>query len=399
MPDSTDPDRDELRPLTPRTASGTPEDGAPPEDGEAAGGGVSGWKRIAAVLAVGAAGAFFGYREINDRITNIHEIDARVQADLITISSRVAGWVTDISVAEGDTVEAAQVVMTIDARQSELRLSDLESQLARVGAEKARAQAERRLADKKTASRLASERARMAAASVVMSSMAPQLDLARREHARAQSLFDRGVASRRQLDEAETALNRTEREHRIAAADLKAAEAEVAEALANRERLAVLDSELEIFIHREGEITAQLEEQRLDMKDRTIRAPISGLVDKTFVEAGEYVTPGQRLALIHDPDRIWIDANIKETDVRKLKIGDKARVAVDAYPGQVFEGWVTVIGGATTASFALLPSPNPSGNFTKITQRLPVKIAIPQRDRLLKPGMMVEIKIDVDQAR
>tara|TARA_Y100000766_G_scaffold193790_1_gene166654 strand:+ start:51 stop:491 length:441 start_codon:yes stop_codon:yes gene_type:complete len=145
------------------------------------------------------------------------------------------------------------------------------------------------------------------------------------------------------------------------------------------------------------ELQAKLAEQRLDMSDRTIRSAIQGVVDKTFVEVGEYVTPGQRLALIHDPDVIWIDANIKETDIRKTKVGDKVEVSVDAYPDRQFTGTVKVIGNATTAEFALLPSPNPSGNFTKITQRLPVRIAIDQQQRLLRPGMMVEIKIDVDQ--
>ncbi|MEQ8805588.1 MAG: HlyD family secretion protein, partial [Rhodospirillales bacterium] len=79
------------------------------------------------------------------------------------------------------------------------------------------------------------------------------------------------------------------------------------------------------------------------------------------------------------------------------KVGDSVHVSVDAYPDREFTGKVQVIGNATTAEFALLPSPNPSGNFTKITQRLPVRIAIQQQDRLLRPGMMVEIKIDVDQ--
>ena len=131
----------------------------------------------------------------------------------------------------------------------------------------------------------------------------------------------------------------------------------------------------------------------MDIGDRVIESPLKGIVDRRFVEIGEYVSPGQRLALIHDPERIWIEANIKETEVRRLKIGQPVEVTVDAYPEANLEGYVERIGSSATSTFALLPSPNPSGNFTKITQRLPIRISIDQQDGRLRPGMMVEIKI------
>lgn len=140
---------------------------------------------------------------------------------------------------------------------------------------------------------------------------------------------------------------------------------------------------------------AQQAQQQLDLTDRTIRAPVSGVIDRKFVDGGEYVTPGQRLAIMHDPHKVWIDANIKETEVRKLKIGQPVKVSIDAYPDEDFKGTVAIIGNSTTSEFALLPTPNPSGNFTKITQRLPVRIAIDQQGRKLRPGMMVEVNIDI----
>jgi membrane fusion protein (multidrug efflux system) len=189
------------------------------------------------------------------------------------------------------------------------------------------------------------------------------------------------------------------------------------EAEADRARLNVLDSEIAKLKYEEGWLRAQWQQQKLDLSDRSIRAPVNAVVDKTFVEIGEYVTPGQRLALVHDPETVWIEANVKETEVRKLRIGQEVDVAVDAYPGEGsidkllgvvgieshdtgsadhdFIGHIIAIGNSTTAEFALLPSPNPSGNFTKITQRLPVRIAINQKARKLRPGMMVEINIDI----
>jgi membrane fusion protein (multidrug efflux system) len=228
---------------------------------------------------------------------------------------------------------------------------------------------------------------------VTVSSLKPQLDLAKRDLERNKRLFEQKVASRRQLDQSETQLQRIEREHSIAVANLQGAEARIKEAEAERSRLDVLAGELAVLTKREAEIGAKVRRQRLDLSDRTIKSPIGGVVDRTFVEAGEYVTPGQRLMLVHDPERIWIEANIKETQVRRLAGGQEVLVNVDAYPEEQFKGRVDRIGNTATSAFALLPSPNPSGNFTKITQRLPVRIAIEQRQGRLRPGMMVEIKI------
>ncbi|MEK9671989.1 MAG: HlyD family secretion protein [Rhodospirillaceae bacterium] len=354
-------------------------------------------RRIAIAALIGIVGSILGGIEIHDRVKNIHEVDARIGGDLITISSRVAGFVTAIGVSEGDDIHPGKVLVNIDARESELRVKELEAQIEGLRAEKDRTLAEKSLVDKETSSKMKSERARVQSAQVTVSSLQPQLDLTRREHERAKSLYAKRVVSRRQLDQAETELKKIEREHRIAIADLNAAEAKLAEVEAERERLLVLDSAVKVYSHREAELQAKLSEQRLDLADRTIKSAIQGVVDKKFVDVGEYVTPGQRLVLIHNPDVIWIDANIKETDIRKIEVGDEVQVSVDAYPNKNFKGKVQIIGNSTTAEFALLPSPNPSGNFTKITQRLPVRIAVAQVERLLRPGMMVEIKINVDQ--
>jgi len=167
----------------------------------------------------------------------------------------------------------------------------------------------------------------------------------------------------------------------------------VREAEAERARLEVLAGQLAVLETREAELAARLQRQRLDLEDRVVKSPLEGVVDRKFVEAGEYVSPGQRLMLLHDPSKVWVEANIKETALRRLALGQAVRVRVDAYPDETFEGRIERIGHAATSTFALLPSPNPSGNFTKITQRVPVRIAVAQREGRLRPGMMVEIKI------
>lgn len=347
------------------------------------------------VTLVVIVGIYFVSVEIHQRLTFINEEDARIHADLVTVSSRVAGWITKMPASEGDKLVESTVMLQIDDRESRLLLNELEAQYAAIQAERTRIGAERNLAAKQIESRLQSERSRVSAAEVVVSSIRPQLELAERELNRAKKLFEDKVSSRRQLDQAETQHQQIDREYRIAVADLQAAKSRIAEAEADRSRLEVLAADLEVLEQREVEVLARISRQRLDVVDRTIKSPVTGVVDKTFVDVGEYVTPGQRLALVHNPEKIWVEANVKETEVRKLKHGQLAEIHIDAYPDESFTGVVQNIGSAATSQFALLPTPNPSGNFTKITQRLPIRISIDKPDDRLRPGMMVEVKIAI----
>ena len=284
----------------------------------------------AVVLLIILAAAGLGAWEFSQRMAFVFEEDARVHADLITVSSRVEGWVTDISVKEGDRVDKGAVIVKIDERESRLTLEQMMAQLDGVKAEQRRLVAERHLVDKQTQSRMASERSRLDAARVVVSSLKPQRNLAERELKRSKRLFEQKVVSRRQLDQAETQQQRIDREYRIAVAEMKAAEARVLEAEAERARLEVLKGELGMLEQRENEYMARIAQRHVDLEDRVIKSPVSGVVDKTFVEIGEFVEAGQRLALVHDPDNIWVEANIKETEIRRLAHDQVVDVTVDA---------------------------------------------------------------------
>mgnify|MGYP000066495199 CR=1 FL=1 len=122
--------------------------------------------------------------------------------------------------------------------------------------------------------------------------------------------------------------------------------------------------------------------------------PGDGVVVMTFVRAGEHVSAGQRILMYHNPAEVWVEANVKETEVARLKLGMPAQVRVDAFPGEVFKGEIERIGDAATSKFALLPNPNPSGNFTRVTQRLPLRIRLADKASRLKPGMLVEVDVD-----
>ena len=356
------------------------------------------WRRYLRIVSISffvILAIFFVSREIYLRSNYVYAEDSRVEADMITVSSRVAGWVTAIDVTEGSTILKNQILFNIDSRESQLRISELNAKIAGIDAEHDKLIAERHMIDKKTASMFTSEKSNRDAAQITVSSLIPQLKLAKRELERTKSLFKRKVVSRRQLDQAENSHSQINREQQIALAGLRAAEAKLAETGAERTQLAVMDGDLNVLKHRKAEFLVHLEKQKLDINDRIIRSPVDGVIDKNFVRIGEYVTPGQRLALVHNPKKVWIEANIKETQIRLLKITQPVEIKVDAYPDITFSGEVVNVGNATTSEFTLLPSPNPSGNFTKITQRLPVRIAIEKNGNLLRPGMMVEVKIDI----
>lgn len=339
--------------------------------------------------------AFWGTAGLFSRSHYIYEYDARISGKLITVSSRISGWVTRLMIIQGSKIKQNQALAQIDERISHLKIQHYDIQLRGIEAEKTRLAAERKLVQMQTSSKYQSQFAQWNATKAWVAAQSAQLDLARTEYARIQSLLEKKVISKQEFDKAWARMTQLEGEYRKAQAEQNSAQARLEEAKAERARLDVLDGQLEVLEIRAKEYKILQKQQMLDLQDRTIRSRIDGIVDETFVEEGEYLVAGQRLALIHDPADIWVEANIKETEIAEIKVGHPVTISVDAYPDRVFTGQVTSIGTSTTGEFALLPNPNPSGNFTKITQRIPVHISIQQHDDLLRPGMLVEVEIKV----
>lgn len=349
------------------------------------------WRRYGAILAalvVLGAGAWWLWQQL----THVFVTDARVAADVVAVSSRVPGWVAAREFIAGDAVRKGGVLVRIDDRESRLLVQELDAQLAGIARRREEIEARITLTDRQTQSRIAAQQAAARAAEATLAAAAAQRDLARQDNDRTEELAPAGAVSRERLDQTRAALETASQQVSSTQADLENARAALAEAEAARQELVVLQRQLAELDPEEERLRAQRQRAALDLQDRTIVMPFAGVVDQTFVDKGEYVTPGQRLLMIHDPGRVRVEANVKETDIRYFRPGKTVTITVDALPGRRFEGTVTRVGQAATSEFALLPNPNPSGNFTKITQRLPVRIAVAQTGGALKPGMMVELE-------
>ena len=342
---------------------------------------------LAALIVLGAGGWWLW-----QQFTHVFVTDARVAADIVAVSSRVPGWVTAVEVIAGDSVRKGDILVRIDDRESRLLVQELDAQLMGIARRREEIEARIKLTDRQTQSRITARQAAVRAAEAALAARTAQRDLAGQDNDRAEKLAPGGAITRARLDQTRAALETAKQQVLSAQADLENVRAVVAEAEAAREELTVLQSQLAELDPEEQRLRAQRERAALDLEDRTIVMPFDGVVDQTFVDEGEYVTPGQRLLMVHDPERIRVEANVKETDIRFFQPGKTVTITVDALPGRRFEGKVTRVGQAATSEFALLPNPNPSGNFTKITQRLPVRIAVQQDGGEIKPGMMVELE-------
>ncbi len=351
--------------------------------------------RFIAVGLVLLCALIYGGRELHLRLTHVYEYDARVTADIVTVSSRAEGWIVDLAVREGQRVEAGQTLVRIDDRAAKLRVDGLKAQIEGVRVERARLRAERKLDQNQADASMRTRTSIITVREKALAALRADLDFARLELERSRTLFAGKVINERQFQMAQAAVTKLEIQILQLQAEHEQAEGSLAEAKVGHDRLGVIDAQIEALTHQVAVLAAQMRQQQVDVEDRTIKSPIPAVIDRTFTLPGEYVAAGQRILLLHNPDEVWVEANIKETQIGKLKLGQTVRVSVDAYPNDTFVGRVARIGSATTARFALLPTPNPSGNFTKITQRMPVKIDMVQMPKPLTPGMMVEVEIDI----
>jgi membrane fusion protein (multidrug efflux system) len=228
-------------------------------------------------------------------------------------------------------------------------------------------------------------------AEAALASAEVEVDRARLDRRRYAALVSSDYASRQRFETAEADARKAE------AAFDKARAALVAE----RSQLAVLQSQKGEEEARLAQARASLVLARNDLDNTMIRAPVAGVVGNRTARVGQYVKPGTQLAALVPLPYVHVTANFKETQLTRMRPGQQADIAVDAYPGQTITGTIESFSPASGAQFSLLPPDNATGNFTKIVQRVPVRIALPSDAPLLgllRPGLSVTVSVDTRRA-
>jgi membrane fusion protein (multidrug efflux system) len=329
----------------------------------------------AAVVALGAAG-WFGYHYVTVGRYLVSTDDAYVRADTTTLAAKVAGYVSSVDVADNALVHAGDVIARIDDGDYRLaadaardKVATQQATIGRIGQQIAAGQAA-----------VMQARAQLASARAVQTRTESELK-------RQQALADKAFASQQTLEQAQS--NRDQ-----AVAAVQSAQAAIATAIAN---VGVLEAQQQEAERQLNELkTAQAKAAR-DLSFAVIRAPVDGVIGNRAMQVGDYVQPGQRLASLVPLADVYIDANFKETQVAHLRPGQPVEVSVDALPDHAITGTVASMSPASGSVFSLLPPDNATGNFTKIVQRLAVRIHLPAAvtdRRLLRPGMSVVVRVN-----
>lgn len=334
------------------------------------------------LLVVTLVGGIWWYVDYQNHGKFLEETnDATVQADMVTIAPRVSGYVAEVLVAENQDVRPGQPLVRIDPRDARAQAAQAEAQIAVAGAQAdtARAQiAEQYAAIEQARAQLAAARSKAA------------YDAA--EVARYRPLAASGAETRQTLAQLEVTA-------RQSADNVRAAQAAVA---AQQRRVGSLDAQVAQGRAQGQAARAQLAAASVDVGATQLTAPIGGRIGDKTVTIGQYVQAGTRLMSIVPLDRLYITANFKETQLALMRPGQPVEIHVDALDDVAVKGRVESIAPGTGAQFSLLPPQNATGNFTKITQRVPVRISIeatPAARRLLVPGLSVTVTVDTKSAK
>ena len=348
------------------------------------------------VLAIALIYWLFGW--VKGSFFYIHETDARVMADLITISSEVEGKIIKRFVSEGNKIAKGDPLIQINSRLNDLKIQQIKAEHMTKRAELSTASAEYDMIADQLQAKIKSENAKLLEARANKRVFDHEVDFLKRDFERVKKLLGKGAISRSKLERVETNFRKAEQQLIAAEKTVIASEARIGQAQADRKLLDVKNAEKKSLKARLLEIEAKMARELEVAKQFQITSNMDGVVGRTLVNEGEIVSRGQRLLVLHNPNKIWVETNIRETDISRLKLGQLVKIEVDAYPDEEFEGKISRIGNAATSQFAILPKLNEAGSFTKVTQRLRVRIEIDQRQSMLRPGMMVEVFINANNS-
>ena len=409
------------------------------------------------VLGIAAAG-YFGGQWWLYTVRHVSTDDARVKGTLITVSAEVPGRLVSVPIKAGQPIGEGELLARIDPEFYELEISQRQAALEAVQSQLARAEIEHELAqaltegnierseavlnasqsqlsevqgaaqleDERVQAELQEQEAAVEAARAEIDGTAAQLEVAAAENQRAVQLFEEGIIPAEQRDQVTAAYDLALARHQAVQKSLdrdlallqkaraesqrvelridsvrtqerKVEESQALRTLAVAERQGNMAQAAEVKNLRAKvkEAETELALARLRLEKTVINSPVDGVVSQAIADGGEHVRAGQPIAIVNDPQDVWVSANIEETRIRQVQLGQPVDISVDAFPDHAFQGQVHQIGAATRSEFAIIPAGSASAHFIKVTQRIPVRIAVDNPENLLKPGMMVEVGIKV----
>ncbi|WP_121245256.1 HlyD family secretion protein [Mucilaginibacter phyllosphaerae] len=320
-------------------------------------------------------GIIFGVKEYIYFSKHVDTDDAQIDGDISPVVARVGGYVDSIMFEENTHVNKDQLLVKIDDRDYKVKLE--QAQAAQVGASANINVGQSQIST--TAANSSSAKAEVASAKA-------RLDKVQKDYNRYANLVQDGSVTRQQFDQSKADLE-------VAQANYNAARDKYKAAL---EQIATSRSQLKVTNTGVSQRQVDIDYAKLQLSYTNVKSPASGIVAKKNVQIGQLVQAGQTLFSVVNDNSIYITANFKETQLEKIRNGQKVDLDVNAYPDLKIEGTVYNFSPATGAKFSLLPPDNATGNFVKVVQRIPVKIKITgSKEDLakLRPGMSVDVSV------
>jgi membrane fusion protein, multidrug efflux system len=330
--------------------------------------------RFTVLAAILATASYYSYQYWTIGRFEVSTDDAYVQADMSMIGNKLAGYVTELPFADNSAVKKGNVIARFDSSDYELALAS------------ARARVETQSASVATiAQQIVAQQAQIKAAESQLTSAQANEQTAAIVQARASDLLKSKVGTQQTMDTTTGALLTARASVDTATANLEAAKAQVG----------ILNAQSKAAEKQLEELNIAVKKAENDLTYTDVKAPFDGILANRAVELGQFVGAGSRLMALVPVQDAYIQANFKETQLTNIHPGQKAEITVDAFTDEKIEGVVESIAPASGADFSLLPPENATGNFTKITQRFPVKIALPAgAGAKLRSGLSVSVTID-----
>ena len=351
-------------------------------------------KKSIIIVVLILSGLSYGIYKYMHSLSHETTDDAQIEKNMNPIIPRVMGYVTKVYIKDNDYVKKGDTLFTIDNNDFIVKLEDAKAALIA-------AQGNYEVSKADIGSALASvsvSDANVQSAGGTIETAKIRLGRATNDFERYNNLYKNHSITKQQYEQALAAKQEAESQLRILQDQQKASSFQKSVIIAKSK---VSNKQSEVAFANIKRAEAMLEAAKLNLSYTVVTAAIDGQVSKIAIQPGQLVQPGQALFYIINNQEAWVIANFKETQLNKMKMGQKVTVKVDAYPDTDFEGEITSFSPATGSKFSLLPPDNATGNFVKTIQRLPVKISLnatndPEKIKLLRPGMNVDVDVHIN---